>query len=96
MNLRFDRAKLNRICEKNHINYLGLFGSFARGEEALGSDVDLLIDFDGTKSLFELTRVQSSFEEILNKNVDLVIRKNLKPRIKPYVYRDLHTIYEKR
>ena len=41
MNIDIDSQKLQTICETNDISYLGLFGSFAVGQEQDDSDVDL-------------------------------------------------------
>jgi len=92
----FSRKRIQDICNQNGITYLGVFGSFSRGEENPGSDIDLLVDFDSVKSLFELVHIENTFTNILGKPVDLVLKKNLKKRIEPYVLKDLKTLYEKR
>jgi len=78
------------------VTYLGLFGSQARGDNKPDSDVDLLVDFNQTKSLFELSDVLTFFEDTLNRKVDLVRKNSLKKSLVPYVYKDLITVYEKR
>ena len=88
--------KVDDICDKYGINYLGLFGSVARGEQTKNSDVDLLVKFDKKRKigLFGLTEVQSEFERRLGRKVDLVTKLN--KYIKPYADKDLRTIYEKK
>lgn len=88
--------KVDDICDKYGINYLGLFGSVARGEQTKNSDVDLLVKFDKKRKigLFGLTEVQSEFERRLGRRVDLVTKLN--KYIKPYADKDLRTIYEKK
>lgn len=76
------------------ISYLGLFGSAARGEEKSNSDIDVLIDFNTNKTLFDLADIQFYLETTLGRKVDLVTRKNIKPILKPYIDQDLITIYE--
>ncbi|OGG13528.1 hypothetical protein A2773_00575 [Candidatus Gottesmanbacteria bacterium RIFCSPHIGHO2_01_FULL_39_10] len=88
--------QLVEICKQNNIEYLGLFGSYSRGENTASSDIDLLVEFSETKSLFELSRVAQRLEQILGNKVDLVLKNNIKPRIQPYIYQDLRPIYEKR
>lgn len=83
------------LYEKEGINYVGLFGSAARGEETSNSDVDVLVDFDRPKTLFDLADIQFHLERSLGRKVDLVTRKSLKPQLKPYIERDLITVYEK-
>ncbi|OGJ20437.1 MAG: hypothetical protein A3A82_00380 [Candidatus Pacebacteria bacterium RIFCSPLOWO2_01_FULL_47_12] len=86
--------ELTSIYKKQGVNYLGLFGSFARGDETPESDIDLLIDFDETKTLFDLARLKISLQENLGRKVDLSLRGSLKKSIEPYILQDLTTIYE--
>lgn len=93
MNINFDIKKLQNICETNDISYLGLFGSYAIGREHEDSDVDLLVDFNKTKSLLEEGRVLIELQNLFNKEVDLVSRNNIKPILKPFIYKQLITLY---
>jgi predicted nucleotidyltransferase len=90
-----NRVNLADFCQKNQVSYLGLFGSFARGEEKKESDVDILIDFEDIKSFFEMASIKLDLEKRLKKEVDLTMKSNLKPSIKPYVFKDLISLYEK-
>ena len=87
--------ELKTMYKNQGINYLGLFGSFARGENNYQSDIDLLIDFDETKSLFDLVNVQLHFQDVLGKKVDLSMKGNLKKSLESYINKDLITVYEK-
>ena len=87
------RSEIEKVCKDNNISFLGLFGSYARHENTEESDIDLLIDFYETKSLLEIAHIQNILSDILQKRVDLVLRKALRPRIRPYVMQDLQTIY---
>lgn len=60
---------------------LAVFGSRLRGEERPESDLDLLIDFDRTPSLFRFLRLEDELSDLLGVRVDLVMRSALKPRI---------------
>ena len=93
MNIIIDEKKLKDICEANDISYLGLFGSFAVGKENKDSDVDLLVDFKNTKSLLEKGKVLIDLQNLFKKEIDLVSRKNVKPSLKPYINKQLHTLY---
>jgi uncharacterized protein len=86
---------LKAMYKEQGVNYLGLFGSFARGEATSVSDIDLLIDFDGTKSLFDLARVKLHLQDTLKKQVDLAMKGSLKKTLKPFIVKDLITVYEK-
>ncbi|OGM74330.1 hypothetical protein A2382_02865 [Candidatus Woesebacteria bacterium RIFOXYB1_FULL_38_16] len=93
MNIDIDSQKLQTICETNDISYLGLFGSFAVGQEQDDSDVDLLVDFNSTKSLLEKGKVVVELQNLFNREIDLVSRKNVKPSLKPFISKQLITLY---
>jgi len=62
------------IAQKYHLRAVYLFGSYARGTATEDSDVDLLIDTEGTsvKSLLDLAAIYCDIEEALQKRVDLL------------------------
>jgi len=93
MNIQFDKRKLEDICRSNDISFLGLFGSYAIGREQPDSDVDLLVDFKMTKSLLEKGKVLVELKDLFKKEVDLVSRKNVKKSLKPYIDRQLVSLY---
>jgi uncharacterized protein len=64
------------------VSFLALFGSVARGESGVDSDVDLLVEFDKPVGLFHFFRVQRRLEEILGCRVDLVMRNAVKPQLR--------------
>ena len=96
MNELFESQQLKNLCEQNGIIYLGLFGSHARGEEKPESDLDLLVQYEKPIGYLTHAKVQNKLEDFFDKPVDLVFRSSIKPRIKPYIVKDLKTIYEKR
>ena len=60
---------------------LALFGSVARDEAGPGSDVDLLVEFDGRSiGLFEFAGLQHRLKELLGRKVDLSRFTSLKQR----------------
>ncbi len=97
MQLQYDQTQLASLCEQYNIKFLGLFGSYARGEADPNSDIDLLVEFSETPSLFQHVGIEQSLSETLfnNKKVDLVQRKSLNKYIAPHVLKDLRAIYEK-
>lgn len=96
MDTLLNSPQLKELCTDNDISFLGLFGSYARNEESPKSDVDLLVDYSESKSMFDHVRIQRKLSELLNKQVDLVTRRSLHPYIKDYVMKDLQTVYGKR
>lgn len=67
------------------VEHLYLFGSFARREAADNSDVDLAFDispdFEAKFSLIDQARVQRELTAALGRNVDLLERQYLRPRV---------------
>ena len=64
------------------VRALALFGSVARNEGSPKSDVDVLIDFDPKKGLFDFMDIKTYLEELLDCEVDLVTKNALHPALK--------------
>ncbi len=58
---------------------LGVFGSYARGEERPSSDLDLLVEFSQASTLYEFIRLERYLGEQLGIKADLVMKKILRP-----------------
>ncbi len=86
MQLRTHRAE---IAERFAVERLALFGSAARDELQDGSDVDVLVAFSGPATFAGYMGLKRYLEGLLNRQVDLVTETGLKPRVRPYVERDL-------
>jgi predicted nucleotidyltransferase len=73
---------------------IGIFGSYARGDEKSTSDLDILVhlDYRHKISLLDLVRVQENLSETLGISVDLVTERSLSSYIKPYVTQDIQYI----
>lgn len=69
------------LRRKFKVKEIGVFGSFVRGEQREGSDVDVLVEFEEVPSLFEFMELEEYLSELLGLRVDLVSRGALKPRI---------------
>ena len=75
--------------------YIGLFGSYERGEQTAESDIDILVNFKETLSLLQLIRIENELSELLGRKVDLVTVGAIKnQRIKKSIEKDLQTIFE--
>ena len=87
-------VKVDDICHKYKINYLGMFGSMARGDQNNNSDVDLLVKFGKNNKigLFELDQIQREFERRYGRKVDLVTKIN--KYVEPEITKDLITVYK--
>jgi predicted nucleotidyltransferase len=75
------RQNLAELSKKYSIGYLGIFGSYVRGEQKEGSDLDVLVEFSKTPDLFEFIGLKQELSDMLGVKVDLVMKNALKPRI---------------
>ena len=64
---------------------LALFGSTARDSATPGSDVDVLVAFDGPATSARYFGVQFYLEDLLGRPVDLVTDKALRPELRPFI-----------
>lgn len=67
---------------------VGIFGSYARGENTDDSDLDILIDFDPALDLLTLIGLEQELSEKLGIKVDMITSRSLNPLLKSYVERD--------
>lgn len=70
------------------VTQLALFGSTARDTATSGSDIDVLVAFDGPATSKRYFGVQFYLEDLLGCPVDLVTEKALRPELRPYVERE--------
>jgi predicted nucleotidyltransferase len=72
------------------ILHLRLFGSVARGESSIHSDVDLMADFDRSKrlTLFDMARLEGRLSDLLGGKVDLSPAGSLKERVRARALRE--------
>jgi predicted nucleotidyltransferase len=83
------RALLPELRRRWPISYLGVFGSWVRDEQRPGSDLDLLVDFDGPLSGWGEIDLELELEQRLGLKVDLVPRPRLKPFIGARILREV-------
>lgn len=69
------------------VKKIGIFGSYVRGEESKESDVDILVEFYESPG-WEFFDLKEFLEEILDKKVDLVTVKALKPQLKDKILKE--------
>ena len=91
--LSFIAQNRNLLRDKFHIVRIGLFGSYARGEQKIDSDIDLLVEFDeNTQDLYELkSQLKDFFKAKFGIDVDICREKYIKPRIKKTILKE--TVY---
>jgi uncharacterized protein len=72
------------------VRKIGLFGSFVRGEQRAGSDIDLLVEFDPGRKTFDTFMELSFFlEEVLGHRIELVTMESLSPYLGPHILKEV-------
>src|SRR6266699_1692540 len=71
-----------------------VFGSVARGEADSESDVDLLVDMEPGRSLFDLGGLLMDLQDLLGCNVDVVTEDGLRDRIRKRVLKEAVALIE--
>lgn len=83
------RDNMAAFQEDYQITSLGIFGSYARGEQSEESDVDILIDYEKAPPLSKLVELRIALSELTGMKIDLVTKNGLKPRLKEQVFADV-------
>lgn len=77
------------LAARYHLSDLGVFGSYVRGEQRPESDIDILVAFTVTPSLFTLISLEDELRELLNHPVDLAVKSALRPQIGARILREV-------
>lgn len=73
------------LLETYRLTRLGIFGSYARGEQTDESDIDVLVDYEKAPTLWRLIELRDYLSELFAIKVDVVTRNGLKARIRERV-----------
>jgi predicted nucleotidyltransferase len=76
------------LRDKYHVKQLGFFGSYARGDETLSSDLDIMVDFEAPIGL-DFVTLAEELESLLGVKVDLVSARAVKPRMMESIKKEL-------
>ncbi len=80
----------NFIKERFGVERIGIFGSYARGEETSSSDVDVLVEFEqGRKTFDNFIELKFFLEDLFGRSVDLVTIQALKPQLKDSILHEV-------
>jgi uncharacterized protein len=85
------RGMLPELRKRYPIASLGLFGSWVRGEQRAGSDLDVLVEFDGPIG-WRIVTLEDELSDRLGVKVDLVPRRGLRPRVSERILAEVQPI----
>lgn len=74
-----------KVLEKHDVKRASLFGSIVREEMTAESDVDILIEFKGLKSLLDLAGLKIALEEALKSKVDVLTFDSIHPLLREQI-----------
>jgi hypothetical protein len=81
-----------RIKEEYNAEIIGIFGSYVRGEQKTGSDLDILARFGKGASLFDLAGLSLFLKEELKIPVDVVSEKAIRKEFRKQFYEEVVTL----
>ncbi|HSZ11092.1 MAG TPA: nucleotidyltransferase family protein [Rhizomicrobium sp.] len=73
---------LKPFLDRYHVKSAAVFGSVARNEGRAGSDIDIMVEFSRSPGLLDFVKLQRELSEKFGRNVDLVTKRALHPRLK--------------
>ena len=75
------KAHKIELEEEYGVLEIGVFGSYVEGNQRETSDVDILVEFKKAVDLFLFVHLKNYLSDLLGANVDLVMKRALKPNI---------------
>ena len=70
------------LRKKYNVRELGIFGSYARGQQKKSSDIDILVRFSPNATLFDFVGLGNYLEEKLKIKVDVVSENGIRPELR--------------
>ena len=86
--LRERRDEIIEVARSRGASHVRVFGSVARGDATEASDVDFLVDLEPGRSLMDLGGLLMDLQDVLQRNVDVVTERGLRPRVAQRVLAD--------
>ncbi|MDY6863850.1 MAG: nucleotidyltransferase family protein [Thermodesulfobacteriota bacterium] len=93
MNRRDIFEKITQLLKHEGARRIAIFGSYVRGEEGSKSDIDIIVEFSGRKSLLELVRIERELSEAVGIKVDLLTEKSISPYLIDIIRGETEVIY---
>lgn len=82
------KERLAGVLERNGVKRAALFGSIVRGEATEESDIDLLVEFEGRKSLLDLSGLKLEVEDVLGRKADVITYGSLHPLLRDRILKE--------
>ncbi len=94
MNDQVEKIKkaISTVLRDYGVKKASLFGSVVRGDATEESDIDILVEFEGRKSLLDLAGLKLDLQDVLKKKVDVLTYKSLHPLLKDRILSEQEVI----
>lgn len=89
------KKKMVTVLKRHEVKKAALFGSVARREAIKGSDIDLLVELEGGKSLLDLASLKIELEEATGMEIDVITYKSLNHLLKKRILKEQEVILSK-
>jgi uncharacterized protein len=86
--LRSRRDEILEVARARGASRIRVFGSVARGDATEASDIDFLVDLEPDRNLLDLGGLLMDLQDLLERNVDVVTERGLRPRVATRVLAD--------
>ena len=80
--------RLVETAARHGVRNVRVFGSVAHGTATDRSDLDLLVDMEPGRALFDLVALKQEIEEALGRQVDVLTENSLSPYLREKVLRE--------
>lgn len=88
--LSYLRQNRETLSEKFGVVRIGIFGSFARGEQSPASDIDMVVEIEkGRKNIHSFLKLKRFLEKEMARKIDLGFEHSLKPAIREKVMKQI-------
>ena len=77
--LKKHKENIHKIATNHGILSIQVFGSFARGEDNIDSDIDLLVELEPKRSLLDMIAMKHELEDLMKRKVDVVTANGISP-----------------
>ena len=82
------RSEILSLASQHGATNVRVFGSVARGEDDTESDIDLMVDLEPGRSLFDLGGLLMSLQKLLGREVDIVTEQGLRPSLRERILQE--------
>ena len=76
------KGRKKELYDRYSVKKVGVFGSYAHGEQRRGSDLDVLVEFEEPVSLLKLASLENFLSDLLGAKVDVVPEKDIRSELK--------------